>query len=332
VGELHLVKGSDPALVGTAVREVVDRLVGDGDRSLLVDEVDLGAGSPDVLLGSAMDAASTPPFLTDHRVVLVRGVEALDASSSAALIAYLGEPPEFTDLVLAAAGGRLPKALTDAWKAAGGVTHDADPGVGKARQGWLDEHLAAADVHLDGHARAFVASALGEDLGKLSSLLDLLAATFGSGARLSVADVEPYLTDRGGVPPWDLTDAIDRGDTQAALVALRRMLGGGGRHPLQVMATLTGHVERMLRLDGIDVRNEATAAEVLGLKVDARGRSFPAKKSMDAANRLGSDGIRRAVALMAGADLDLRGATALPDVQVMEVLVARLARLAPSRR
>ena len=37
--------------------------------------------------------------------------------------------------------------------------------------------------------------------------------------------------------------------------------------------------------------------------------------------------MRRAVGLLAGADLDLRGKQAWPDELVMEVLVARLARL-----
>ena len=39
-----------------------------------------------------------------------------------------------------------------------------------------------------------------------------------------------------------------------ALAMLARMLGAGGRHPLVVMATLQGHYERMMRLDGADIR------------------------------------------------------------------------------
>ena len=44
-------------------------------------------------------------------------------------------------------------------------------------------------------------------------------------------------------------------------------------HPLVVMASLTNHYNRMLALDGADVRGEKEAAELLGLK----GSTFPAR-------------------------------------------------------
>jgi spermidine synthase len=59
------------------------------------------------------------------------------------------------------------------------------------------------------------------------------------------------------VPPWELTVAIDGGDTNLAVGALQRMLVAGDRHPLQIMATLHGHYGRMLRLDGITMATEA---------------------------------------------------------------------------
>ncbi len=89
------------------------------------------------------------------------------------------------------------------------------------------------------------------------------------------------------------------------------------------MATLHGHFGRMLRLDGLDGLDEAGAAKVLGLK----GSTFPARKARDGARALGSTGIADAFALLAAADLDLRGFTAWPERLVLEVLVARLSRL-----
>nr|MBA2625114.1 hypothetical protein [Acidimicrobiia bacterium] len=124
-------------------------------------------------------------------------------------------------------------------------------------------------------------------------------------------------------PPWELTDAIDASDTPAALAALHRLAGGGRRHPLQVMATLHGHWGRMLRLDGMEPLDEATAARALGLK----GSTFPARKAMNGAAALGPEGLAEAFRLLAAADLDLRGASAWPESLVLEILVARLSRL-----
>ncbi|MGH9261552.1 MAG: hypothetical protein ACRD08_16935, partial [Acidimicrobiales bacterium] len=58
-----------------------------------------------------------------------------------------------------------------------------------------------------------------------------------------------------------------------------------------------------------------------------RGSTFPARKALSQARKLGHDRVVRAIDLLAVADLDLRGGKAWPDDLVLEVLVARLARL-----
>ena len=141
-------------------------------------------------------------------------------------------------------------------------------------------------MKLDATARDLVTDRLGEDLGRLPALLDGLEATYGPGARLGEDEVEPFLGEAGGVPPWELTDAIDGGDTAAALDRLDRMIGGGERHPLQILATLTGHYSRVLALSGSDATDEKAAAALLGLK----GSTFPAAKALDQARRLGPTG------------------------------------------
>ena len=125
------------------------------------------------------------------------------------------------------------------------------------------------------------------------------------------------------MPPWELTDAIDRGDMALALEKLSRMLGAGGRHPLQLLASLQTHFGRMLALDGAAVGGEKAAAEYLGMK----GSTFPAKKALAQSRKLGSDGVREAALLLSDADVDLRGRSAWPGELVLEVLVARLSRL-----
>jgi len=128
------------------------------------------------------------------------------------------------------------------------------------------------------------------------------------------------------VAPWELTDAIDRGDTGVALAALRRMLAAGERHPLVVVATLHRHVATMLRLDAPGISGEVEAAAALGI---AKGRStFPAKKALAQLRRVGPDAAAEMIGLVADAELALKGASALPEELVLEVVVARLCRLA----
>jgi DNA polymerase-3 subunit delta len=331
---VFLVKGADEVLLGDAVVELVRALVGDGDRSLMVEELDAdgydGDGGFDV--APLVDAAQTPPFLTDRRVVVGRHAGVFTTKDSVApLVAYLTDPLPSTSLVLVwekdgrpgkqGRLGAIPRSLSDAVKAAGGAVVDTSPGSGKAATTWVEDHLRDAGVRLDNAARAAVVAHCGDELNRLPGILSTLEGVYGTGAKLDLAQVQPYLGEAGAVAPWDLTDAIDAGDVSLALDRLHRMLSGGGRHPLQVMATLTNHYLRMLRLDDPTIRGEKAAAEVLGIK----GSTFPAKKALAGAQRLGSDRLADFAALLAEADLDLHGAKAWPSELVVEVLVARLA-------
>ena len=181
-------------------------------------------------------------------------------------------------------------------------------------------------VRLDGGAAARIAEQLGEGVGRLEGLLEVILAAYGEDARVSVDDVEPFLGNAGGVPPWDFTDAIDSGATAKALTLMGRMIHGGERHPLQIMATLHNHYGKLARLDGVDARTDNDAAQAMGIKP-----GFPAKKALGNYQRLGGGGLLRAMQLLAKADLDLRGDTDLEPEVVMEVLVARLSRLGSRR-
>lgn len=60
-------------------------------------------------------------------------------------------------------------------------------------------------------------------------------------------------------------------------------------------------------------------------------KPYPAKKLLTAARGLGPGGAKRAIGLLATADVELRGLSALEPEAVMEVLVGRLANLSRRR-
>jgi DNA polymerase-3 subunit delta len=257
-------------------------------------------------------------------VVVAREIGAYSTEALGPLLRYLEDPLPTTSVVLVTGDkGRLSDKLTKAVKAVGHVIDAGVPRVAKQRASWLVEHMRSGPVRLEPAAANLVEKHLGEDLGRLSNLLEALGAAYGHGARIGPEEVEPFLGEAGSVPPWELTDAIDAGDTDRAVAALHRMTNAGDRHPLQTMAVLANHYARLLRLDGSGIGDETAAAAALGLK----GSTFPAKKALASTRKLGHDGVAQAIALLAEADLDLRGAREWPDSLVLEVLVARLARL-----
>lgn len=357
-GEVHLLKGSDPVLLDDAVRALVDRLVGDASRDEVLSEFTGDDYDP----GAVVLAAQTISMFGDRVVVarnlgrFGRGAGGSDADDDgeadgdgavatpaapegadlSVILDYLADPAPDVSLVLVwsppvtagARRGPVPKKLSDAVKRAGGTVSDHGTPKGKGVSMWIGSRIDDSVVSLTAAARSLIEERLGEDINRLGGVLAVLEASYGTASRpLGPDDVEPFLGESGGVPPWDLTDAIDKGQVAVAVGNVRRMLGGGGRHPLQVMASLQSHYGRMLRLDGSGVRNEKDAAALLGMK----GSTFPAKKALAQTAKLGSEGIFRAIGLLAAADADLRGRTGVAPAQVIEVLVARLAALSQRR-
>lgn len=324
-----LLKGSDPVLLEQAALDAVATAVGDADRTEVLEEF----RGDDYELGAVALAATTVSMF-GGRVVAARNLGRFTAKEVALLVDLLDEVPDEVGLVLVwdrpvTAGARanaVPKKLSDAVKAAGGTVVDATPPSGKRRQGWFDEQFDSSPVTLDRQARRLVEDTLGEDVGRLPALLELIDAAHPDAGSVGPEDIRPLLGESGGVPPWDLTDAIDAGSTARAVELVRRMLAGGGRHPLQVMVTLQTHFERMLRLDGAGVRDEKAAAALLGMK----GSTYPAKKALAQCTRMGTDRLGRATRRLHEADVQLRGATGAAPEMVLELLVARLAALSGS--
>ena len=159
----------------------------------------------------------------------------------------------------------------------------------------------------------------GGDHARVSGLIATLTSAFGEGAKLTRSDVEVFLGEAGSVAPWDLTDAIDAGDAKKALEMLHRMMIDS--HPMQILALLANRYAQMMKIDGRGVRTADDAVAILG------GKPYTAKKVLEQYQRLGSAGISKAMDLIATADVDLRGGKDWTPEMVMEVLVARLARL-----
>lgn len=323
MSSVTLVEGSDPTLISEALAQVIDELLGPEDRSLALEDY----SGDDVDLAAVADACATPPFLAARRVIVVREIGRWNTEEVAPLLAYLEDPLDTTALVLVAGGGQTAPKLAAAAKAGGRVV---STGVDSRKAGdWIVERIRHSGLGLDAAATAALRDHLGEDASRLVPILSVLEAAYGTGGRLGIDDIEPYMGRAGSVTPWAFTDSIDAGDVEAALDHLHRLLEGGDRHPLVVLAILHRHVTSLMRVDSPSIRSEGQAAEAMGI---AKGRStFPAKKALRSAQQWGSANIGEAVGLLADAEADLKGDSAWPEPAVLEVLVARLCRLARAR-
>lgn len=312
----------DEALVAMELGTLVDRLVGDGDRALIVEEIDCADQGFEA--GRLLDALTTMSLFVDRRVVVVRNLHALAGEFVGAAAAAIEGRIDEVDLVVTATG-RIAKPIEEVLKTsraekigASVVNKQAD------RIRWVEEKFVEAGFTYAPEVPRLVEGWFGGDQGRMAGLLQTLTSTYGEGAKLVRSDVEVFLGDAGRIEPWKLTDPIDDGDVSTALVMLHRMLADS--HPLQVLGLLANRYAQMMKIDGRAVRTGEEAAAILG------GHPFAAKKILEQHMRLGSANLSRAVSLIAVADVDLRGGKDWDDALVLEVLVARLARLAGGTR
>ena len=313
---VYLISGDD-TLISLELSTLVDRLVGDNDRSIMVDNFDCADSNFSV--GPVRDALTTMSLFMEQKVVVVRHVHDLDAAFVDDFVAAIdGCIPE-VDLIMTVTG-KLVKAIADAAKRAKAETIGATVVSGqKERISWVEQRLVEAGFTYAPDVARIVAAWFGSDHARIAGLISTLVSAYGEGAKLTRSDVEVFLGEAGSVAPWDLTDAIDAGDAKKALQMLHRMMIDS--HPMQILALLANRYAQMMKIDGRGVRTAEDAVAILG------GKAFTAKKVLEQYQRLGSAGISKAMSLLATADIDLRGGKDWTPEMVMEVLVARLARL-----
>ena len=322
---VYLITGSDARLISAKLTDLTQELVGDGDRNIMYESHDLESVTSDereTAIAHAVTGAQTESLFGDQRVVVLRALHEATVEQLKPLLKYLEQPLDITHLVITAEG-KLAKSTTDALKNAGATTFNTTPPSRKNDlTTWFMEQFTESGLKLDASAVAAIISWLGQDQARLPSLIDVLSSTYGTAKKLALGDVEPFLGEQGSVLPWDLTDAIDKGDSPTALAMLRRMVRSGEYHPLQIMSLLHGHYTKLMKLDGPDIRNTQDAMSIIGSKSD-----FQAKKYVSRYQRLGTRNVGAAVQLLARADIDLRGGKDLEEELILEILIARLSRL-----
>ena len=129
------------------------------------------------------NAAQSPPFMTDGaRRGAARHRQPRLPATSARLSQYLADPLDTTELVFVAGGGKTPDALDEGVKEAKAKEH----GVARSKvEDVLSAALEAAGLTLRPDAvKPRVTARVGDEAGRVPAIVEVLAAAYGSGARL----------------------------------------------------------------------------------------------------------------------------------------------------
>jgi len=319
----YLLKGSDE----TFVEQQLTTLLKDigQNKKAFIEEFNFSESKDFVQF---LDNLTTPSLFQDYKVAILRHPELLTAQQCQLLISQIQTLQDCSVVVLFVSKSPNKDLLALAYKYQSFI--EAEIGGQKQRDQWVRKYLKEKGIRLSQDATELLEQHLGEDLAMLASLTDILIARFGENPHLSTDDIYPYLVQAGEIAPWELTQAIEAGNTTGALQALNRLIHSSDKHPVQILSYLSNHYQLLFKAHRIPSLDAEFVRKVLGLK-----HSFQARQIMENAQRLTFNDISRMSYLLFQADLDLKGKSGLSAELTLEILVARLCqifRVAPAKK
>ena len=198
----YFISGEDDYQKDDAVRQLVEATLEPGLRDFNLDTrraVDLDAETLGVLL-------STPPMMSDRRVIVLREVNALKKEARRALDQYLKSPASDLLLIMTAAVGTR----ADTGLSSSATVLQFDLLTGDRIPKWISHHATSAlGIRITEPAVELLQAAVGSDLHQLAGELDKLASYVqGRGEEIGEDAVAAIVGVRRGETQADLLDAV----------------------------------------------------------------------------------------------------------------------------
>jgi DNA polymerase-3 subunit delta len=310
-----VIVGSERALAERAVGALRAFVLGQGPAGFN-DDLFQGQG---LSAQSVIGVARTLPMFGARRLVLVRNADAIGSAELELLGAYLQKPSPETLLVMVAekldGRSKFAKLARDA-----GAWFEAEP-PRQHEMAQLAEREAQARGHrISGEASAALADALGPDLSALDDALERLSLFVGAGRPIELEHVERCVAHARIESIWTLVDAVGQRDESKALAAASSLLGDR-EPPLKILALVARQLRSVAKMrdalkSGLGPQEAAQRAGV---------PPFKARELAQAVRRFDERTLVRAFALIAEADLALKGSK-VPGPRVLERTLLALCR------
>ncbi len=209
-----VVYGAEAFLKRQAIADIVDRVLGNADRSLALSEYDGGAA---IALAGVLDDLRTLPFLSDRRLVLVRDADKFITDNRAALEDYADQPSPTGVLLMECRSFPGSTKLAKRVQAIGEAI-ECKPVAARAVPGWLVNRCKDSyNKRLDAQAAALLQAFIGDDLGLLDSELLKLSLYVGDRPAIAADDVQALVVQTREEQVWGILSAIATGDEAKAL-------------------------------------------------------------------------------------------------------------------
>lgn len=316
-GNIHstyLVVGADAPRRHQAVRLLEEALCPPDVREWCLVKVDGEEASG----AEVRDLVSTPPFLGERRVVVVKDAEKL--ADAEALVPYVEDPPGFSVLILTAESVDRRQRLLRAIEKHGLVLAYDPPKDGDLYRR-VREMATDLGLRFESQAVAALLEKAGDDLERIEQELRKLSAYAAPGEVVGREQVEALVAEGptvlGQYEIFEYVDAITEGQSALALQRLARLIAAG-EPPLLVLAMIARQLRLLLAAIAWRGERPEAMAQALGMK-----SSYPAKKAMAQAGTWSVEQLAEALEACARCDAAIK--RGMDGPRALELLTIQLA-------
>ena len=261
IAPVYCLHGEDDYRREEALAQLINALLTEGTRDLNLEQI----RPEEAGTGSILGGAKTYPFLSTHRVILIRGAEALSREQQEEVLAYLNDPSPTTCLVLAAARLDLRTRLAAAIQKKGVILR-----FDRLEAGSLKDSLLAAvrerGKRLSPEAIDLLIALTGDDLRQLMYSVEKAALFAGEREEIEAQDIEALVGETRARSIFQLTDAVGARDLDVALRCLTGLLESG-EEPLAILGMLARQIRLLIRVKALQEQGIPSSAmpRTLGL-------------------------------------------------------------------
>ena len=323
VAPLYFLFGEEDFLTDEVQRIAIEHLLPPHERDFNLDVV----FGPEATAPAVLAACAALPMMSERRVVVVRGFEALD--DNAAFAAYAERPnPHAVVLLCCRSKPNLSKHPYRALKQHAVWAH-FEPLKGRAIAGWIEARFRAAGVETESGAAQRLAEMSAPDLSTLAHEVDKLVTYVGARGRVTREDIVRAAGHTSEANVFELQKAIGSGDPGRALGIAAAIMGQANNRrgeAIRMVALLGAYVQKLWKVTSCRERGvgERDMAGQIGVP------PYYLREYLVAERRLGP-ALPRAFDALLAADMELKGGSQRSPEAVMALLLRRLARLGGRR-
>ena len=281
-------------------------------------EVEIATASATGLQAGELAGLTSPSLFSDASALVLTELQDLPDVAQGELLAYAAAPSPDISVVLVHGGGQKGKGLLDKLRKVAVVSEVKveQPKYERDYARWVVTEVRDLGTRIDEEAATLLVASVGQDLRALAGAADQLVASIDRGTAITSSLVRQYFGGRADVRGYEIADATIDGRIDVALEQVR-WAEAAKVAPVLVTSALATGLRSLAKLAGAPdgLRDNDLAAligappfKIRSLRAQLRGWE-PA-------------GLAEAIAVVAQADLDVKGGAADPAFAVERMVLA----------